>query len=103
MDNHVMLTGAGFTSNFGAPLARDMATAISNNLDDKDLKTCIRANNFDYEKAYQNVLEGNNFTAQQKVDMNKAVRSAYKSQIDDVILGAETTFTHTINLIERFF
>lgn len=103
MDNHVMLTGAGFTSNFGAPLARDMATAISNNLDDKDLKTCIRANNFDYERAYQNVLEENIFTERQKVEMSEAVRSAYRSEIDNVILGASSRFNTTIHWIEKFF
>ncbi len=38
MANRILLTGAGFTHNFGAPLSKDMSDLIFNNLSKMSIK-----------------------------------------------------------------
>ncbi|HAT5982937.1 TPA: hypothetical protein JAG61_002250, partial [Legionella pneumophila] len=61
MTNRILLTGAGFTHNFGAPLANQMATHIFNSLECDEgnrLKKVIRSYDYNYENAYQDIITG---------------------------------------------
>lgn len=74
----ILLTGAGFTHNIGAPLAKDMWAEIFNN---KSIQTeprvrSLMLNDFDYESVYYSVMEGN-FTEDEKDAINEAVYNAY--------------------------
>jgi len=58
--DHILLTGAGFTKNFGGPLAKELWSIIFNNpILDKapDVRDLLRRN-FDFESAYDSVMRG---------------------------------------------
>ncbi|MCC4768379.1 hypothetical protein FXW07_17690 [Methanosarcina sp. DH1] len=60
IDERILLLGAGFSKNFGAPLANEMWYLIFNHKEIQS-KPRIREfmlNNFDYEDVYNSVLEG---------------------------------------------
>ena len=65
----VLLTGAGFTANFGTPLAKEMWSLIHNHIAAKQniqnkshlMKTMNKfAGDYDYESAYCNIMKKNN-------------------------------------------
>lgn len=101
MDNHVILTGAGFTHNFGTPLASRMGETVLNFIEDNEVKAIFRKQDFDYESAYQLILDGSKFTDEQKKSLSNAVKSAYITEIDDVILDTGNQLSHTIHLMEN--
>ena len=81
MVNRVLLTGAGFSNNFGAPLAKEMANHIFNNSKlDKypNLKELLR-NNFDYEAIYYKVMSAsdNEYPQEEKVALTEAISDSY--------------------------
>ncbi|MBE0460683.1 MAG: hypothetical protein IBX60_03505 [Candidatus Aminicenantes bacterium] len=56
----ILFTGAGFTHNFGAPLAREMGYLIFNNLKvqaEPRIKSLL-LRNIDFESAYYSIIEG---------------------------------------------
>ena len=79
----VLLTGAGFTHNFGGFLAADMWDEIHNNFqrnnpnNKKSEILKIIKNNFNYEELYQTVERSSDFNAQEKEAFTNAVLSAY--------------------------
>ncbi|MEK6651627.1 MAG: SIR2 family protein [Nitrospirota bacterium] len=88
INKFVLLTGAGFTHNFGGFLAKGMWESIFNYLDEnrhlslrKELK-----NDFDYESVYYKVVERDKFNENEKQALSEAVFSAYKN-LDDKIRG----------------
>src|SRR5262249_36904133 len=75
----VLLTGAGFTHNFGAPLADGMWTEIFNQ---PQVQAAPRvrselAGDFDFEGVYNAILTGN-FTDEEKQVITEAVFAAYE-------------------------
>ena len=79
----VLLTGSGFTKNFGGLLANEMWKKINNNLDDilyndnlnkleqnnrTHLKNLIKLtkNDFDYEKIFEKVMKGDKYSKEEK-------------------------------------
>ncbi len=90
---HILLTGAGFTKNFGGPLARELWSLIFSNpiLDRASRVRDILRHNFDFESAYNEVLapwpllgEDEQGWRDQQQALRTAVRDAY-SYIDDKI------------------
>lgn len=86
----VLLTGAGFTHNFGGFLAKTMWSEIHNRLhkldkgsDRNQIIDRLKVN-FDYEILYQEVLDSNKFSSQEKADFIKAILGAYDS-LDGII------------------
>ncbi len=85
----IILTGAGFTNNFGGFLAKDMWAAIFNSPSiqgSKKLKELLLQDDEDYESIYSRVLTRDNFTEEEKFSIKQAVEGAYKN-LDDTIKG----------------
>lgn len=82
----LVLTGAGFTHNFGGFLSKDMWAEIFNNplIQGSQKLRKLLQDNEDYEFIYSEVLSKNNFTEGEKSSMKEAVESAYKN-LDDAI------------------
>lgn len=81
----ILLTGAGFTKNFGGFLAKEMWSKIFNhNLvqGHQNLKNLLW-NDWDYESIYHQVLSGE-FSIQEKEDISAAILEAYAG-LDDVV------------------
>jgi hypothetical protein len=95
MANRILLTGAGFTHNFGAPLASEVSNLIFNLVATLQLKNLLR-NNFDYEDIYQKVLQSNDYSISIKNELTKAITEAYQ-QIDKQI--SIESLSEKINLI----
>ncbi|MCK4585135.1 SIR2 family protein [candidate division WOR-3 bacterium] len=101
----ILLTGAGFTHNFGTPLAKGMWAEIFNH---KEVQSHSRLrnlmlNNFDYESVYYSVMEGE-FSPQEKDAINRAIIDAYNN-IDSIVMYylQYPLDTHGVcELIDRF-
>jgi hypothetical protein len=81
----MLLTGAGFTANFGTPVASQVHNLICNHaqvLADPSLKAYAETEP-DYEQLYNAVVNGP-YSAQQKDAIQSAVSDAY-AQIDSVL------------------
>lgn len=78
--NLIILTGAGFTANFGGFLARDMWAKIFNH-PNLQAHSVLRENflrgDFDFEKIYSEVLDSEHIEESVKIDFIKSVESAY--------------------------
>ena len=83
--SHILLTGAGFTHNFGAPLADEMWAWIFNGPEVKSAERvhALLRDNFDYEDAYHKVMTGT-YTDEEKTVIHNAVLQAYE-RIDDIM------------------
>jgi hypothetical protein len=76
---HILLTGAGFTHNFGAPLAKEVWNLILNN---PSMRTCPRLRevllgDLDFESVYHTVILSADYSPLEKRAMNDAVQSAF--------------------------
>lgn len=77
---HILLTGAGFTHNFGAPLASGMWSLIFNHPSVRSvnkIKKLLRRN-FDYESVYHEVTSGKRYDNEERSAINSAVLEAYE-------------------------
>lgn len=82
ISNTVLMTGAGYTNNFGGFLAEDMRDKIRYHTEVKNkpaLKKLLDIN-FDYESVYQEVYDGD-YSDGEKKAINKAILEAY-SKLD---------------------
>ena len=84
----VLLTGAGFTKDFGGFLASEMWSFIFNSpfLDNHPKIKNILRNDFSYESVYHEVIENTKYNADEKSGIKEAVRSAYE-MLDKSIRG----------------
>ena len=95
----VLLTGSGFTKNFGGLLANEMWNKINNNLDDilyndnlnkleqnnrTHLKDLIK-NDFDYEKIFEKVMKGDKYSDIEKEIINNIFFESYKSLDEKIV------------------
>jgi hypothetical protein len=91
--NKILLTGAGFTKNFGGFLAREMWAQIHNRLQrskEEPLKQLIK-NEFDYEKIFEELVKGAEYSNEQKDTVNKSFLEAYKF-MDHIICNEEALY-----------
>ena len=106
MVNRVLLTGAGFTHNFGAPLASEMSDLIFNNpliQSNQILKEKLQYN-FDYESIYHEVMSEGEDHSEKKILLQEAVEEAYR-QVDQRIINSplsQTNFDMFSEMISRF-
>ena len=112
ISKHVLLTGAGFTHNYGGFLANRMWSEIHNrylklaeHLETNKLKNAIKKT-FNYEDLYEDVLMSSNFSADEKDLFFKAVLGAYDA-LDDVIREFRQQFFTSdildLNKLREFF
>ena len=83
--NRILLTGAGFTHNIGAPLARDMWALIFNQ---REIQLTARVQellrgNFDFELVYHQVVTGD-YTDAEKQAIKNATKVAYE-KLDSIV------------------
>jgi SIR2-like domain len=81
----VLLTGAGFTRNFGAPLAADVWALLFSHPDvgrQPKVRNLLQ-NEFDFEHVYHEIMTGN-FDSHDRAAMSKAVGDAY-DYIDSIL------------------
>ncbi|RCV65873.1 hypothetical protein C5S53_01545 [Methanophagales archaeon] len=95
---HILLTGAGFTKNFGAPLAIEMWATIFNH---KKIQTQpgikeLMMDNFDYESIYTSIIEGS-YTEDEKKAIRDAVMFAYDN-IDSILRKYACDFQVSVKL-----
>lgn len=83
MTKKILLTGAGFTHNFGGPLASEVSCLIFNAVSSKELRDILREN-FDYESIYQKVIQSQDYSIEVKHELSLAVSETY-NKIDKLI------------------
>jgi len=107
-ENRILLTGAGFTSNFGTPLSNQMWAWIFNYplvQRDRAVRSQMMTD-FDFENIYYKIMEGG-FSAIEQATINEAVDAAY-FRLDSIIRNFNNGKTvgisldHVKTLIERF-
>jgi len=112
ISKHVLLTGAGFTYNYGGFLANRMWSEIHNrylkladNLEVEKLKSKVKRE-FNYEDLYEDVLRSSEFSEDEKSLFFKAVLGAYEA-LDDVIREFRQAFYSSdildLNRLRDFF
>jgi hypothetical protein len=83
---HILLTGAGFTHNFGAPLAAGVWSRLVSHprvqASDK-LRQHLLGGGFDFEAIYQDVRTGNGWGQTEQDTLRTALDEVYK-EIDEV-------------------
>jgi len=81
----ILLTGAGFTHNFGTPLSKEMWATIFNHeaVQSSPRIRQLMLNDFDYESIYYTIMEGT-YTDSEKEAINTATICAY-IYLDSVI------------------
>lgn len=90
--DHILLTGAGFTHNFGAPLAADVWSLVLGHpaIDGMSRVRERLLRNFDFESVYHTVLSTSDYLAEEKEAIRDAVSDAYKS-LDDGLRSWNST------------
>ena len=90
ISKNILLTGAGFTHNYGGFLAKRMWSEIHNRylklsseLETRELKTAIKKT-FNYEDLYEDVLQSSVYTNDERSFFLKAILGAYDA-LDEVI------------------
>jgi hypothetical protein len=75
----ILLTGAGFTANFGGILAKEMWSKILNNqrLDQLPEIKKILMGNFDFESVYSEIINGEKFSDDEKTAFQKIISESY--------------------------
>jgi len=105
---HIFLTGAGFTHNFGTPLAKDLWNLILNNpiLQPYPRLREILLQEFDFESVYHTVVHGGNYSLSEKRAMHDAVHSAFELLDETVRTWRHEDFAvdiyHVRKLLARF-
>ncbi|MDV2504481.1 MAG: SIR2 family protein [bacterium] len=101
--SNILLTGAGFTHNFGVPLAEGMWSLLFNHPSIKSLnkvKKLLRRD-FDYESVYHEVMSGKKYSEEERSAINIAILAAYET-IDATV--RDWTFTsdapYPVNIYE---
>lgn len=79
---NILLTGAGFTKNFGGLLAKEMWSKIFNNPRLHLQLKSLLLNDFDYESIYHKVITGG-YSQDEKDSINDVMFEAYKV-LDDI-------------------
>ena len=80
----ILLTGAGFTKNFGGFLADEMRAFIVNKVGNRQaLMALLNSSDLDYESVYIKVIYGE-YSEEDKSVLANAVVHAYE-RLDDVI------------------
>ncbi len=86
--NAFLLTGAGFTKNFGGFLATEMWAQIYNNpkIQGSPYLRALLQDDFDFESIYSKVIEDESVSEDDKERIRIAIKNAYKN-LDEAIKG----------------
>ncbi len=83
---NILLTGAGFTANFGAPLAKEMWSKLLNNPKMASLEKIREKllSDFDFENVYSEVLNDENISEEEKKSFQTMMTDTY-SDMDETL------------------
>src|SRR5437868_6043329 len=100
---NVLLTGAGFTKDFGGYLGDEMWAAI---LSQKEISKYpnlrqLLLSQLNYEQAYHEVLESTSYSSYEKFAFKDAVETAYERMHRKVMDVAAQSFFHKIKPLLR--
>jgi hypothetical protein len=90
-NDHILLTGAGFTHNFGGFLGKEMWVRIFNNplIQKEEAVKQLLLKDFDFESAYAKVMSSDQYAGgEERPTLAKVIEETYKS-LDDVITAWE--------------
>lgn len=102
----ILITGAGFTHNFGAPLAKEMWAEIFNHekVQGEPKIRELMLNDFDYESIYYSIIEGD-YEHREKDAINIAVSDAYKN-IDEIVRNfsflSDAPYPVNLHMVQKF-
>ena len=99
-EEKILLTGAGFTHNFGAPLSKGMWSSIFNHAQvqiNSRLKSLL-LRDVDFESVYHSITEGK-YNESEKLAINVAVADAYE-KLDSIVKdwGFRSGSPHPVNI-----
>ena len=103
---HIILTGAGFTKNFGGLLASEMWAIIFNHkkIQDQPKIKKLMMDDFDFESIYYRIMEGS-YSDDEKEAITDAVKLAYEN-IDAILrkydFGNPYPIRHVLELFWHF-
>jgi len=96
-----LLTGAGFTKNFGGFLATEMWSQIFNDsrIQNNEKLRSLLQNNFDFESVYSEVVDSSRYSEEEKNVVRESVQNAYK-KLDDATRHWKfnSTSPHPVNI-----
>ena len=78
MTNRILLTGAGFTANFGGFLAAKVSLEIFNKINNTSKLQNLLRDNFDFEDVYQKVMNSEEFSMDEKIELTNAIKAVFK-------------------------
>lgn len=96
----VLLTGAGFSHNFGAPLASELWATILNHKAVQGARRVRDAvlSDFDFESVYHGIMSGD-YSPEEKAAVARGVEDAY-GYVDEIVRswGFRTDSPHPVNV-----
>lgn len=106
INKHILLTGAGFTKDFGGFLAKEMWSWIFNYPKIKkypNLSNLLKnENDFDYESIYYKVVESDKFDKNEKHAITNAIRAAYEKLDKKLLAYKHGKHPVSINEVNKF-
>lgn len=83
IDDVIILTGAGFSKNFGGFLGIEMWSEIFNEINNPKTKHHFlnrgdEAKDFNFENIYSEIIKSNNFSDNQKEELKEAIYAVYR-------------------------
>lgn len=103
--NIVLLTGAGFTRNFGGPLAQDVWSLLFNNGHIKERPKLVQSlrDNFDFEGVHHRVMASDHFDKKDRAAMERRWRGRWTTRtITLTPSSAITSFTRKRRLCSSY-
>jgi len=80
MTNKILLLGAGFSKNFGLPLAKEVWSLLFNEpcIQKEKIVRNLMLQNFDYESLFHSIKNGSNFVDQHRICFMEALGQVFK-------------------------
>ncbi len=102
---NVLLTGAGFTRDFGGYLASEMWAVIFRQPEVRRYPSLRKRmlERLDYEALYHEVLSSESYSTDEKLSLTKAIRNAYEEMHEIICQGADLKRNNTAAAVCRAF
>jgi len=93
----ILLTGAGFSKNFGGFLGAEMWVMVFNNplIQAQERIRSLLLRDFDFESVYSEIISNNDYTGDEKEAIKEAIEQVYQ-RLNNVLKS--TTSTHEVDL-----
>jgi hypothetical protein len=97
----ILLTGAGFSANFGTPLATELWATIMNHSSIQREPRVREAvlSDFDFESIYHSIMSGD-YTTEEKEAMARGVADAY-AYIDEIVKKCKSRYPISASNVQR--